>query len=403
MKSLMKTKVLVILLTLAMLVAMTMPMVFAETEPTATLVVTYDDGETTTTSNRDHRSRVLHFDVYRDTGALATSAVLTFADERPTVYWEVDAQGPGGGSGTLDNPFWQGSENADLTGSEIGYWHWVYTASGVLTISNSSGDEEEEPKLGKLSIIKFYDANANGEFDNGEAIIEDWKVKIYIGDVFYGCVETPYEIENIIYGTTFRIVECESTTGNWRSTTPTEYTVTVGSDVDGLDVEVEFGNLCLGEGGGYTMGFWGNRNGQRIFEDDIDESIAALTALNLKDATGDTFVPEDHDDFRSWLRGANAENMQYMLSAQLAAMRLNVLWQGVEGNALVYAPGVLPNSDYISIGALINLANEALANEEASREYMELLKDALDSANNNENFVQSEPCDNFAFDCCDEE
>jgi hypothetical protein len=41
---------------------------------------------------------------------------------------------------------------------------------------------------------------------------------------------------------------------------------------------------------------------------------------------------------KSWLQNANAVYMGYMLSAQLAALKLNVL-HGVSGSALVYAPG----------------------------------------------------------------
>ncbi len=61
--------------------------------------------------------------------------------------------------------------------------------------------------------------------------------------------------------------------------------------------------------------------------------------------------------FDNWIVGANANNMANMLSAQLAAMKLNVVSGGVSGSAFVYAgscgnnPGGNPN--FISIDQLI--------------------------------------------------
>lgn len=119
MKNLGTLKLLVILMTIAMLIGM-VPMVFAEAEAQNTLVVSYNDGTETTDTNRDHPSRALHFDVYKTPGALAKSAVLTLANGN-VVYWEYNAQSSGGGTGTAENPYWQGSENADLSNYEEGY------------------------------------------------------------------------------------------------------------------------------------------------------------------------------------------------------------------------------------------------------------------------------------------
>lgn len=212
---------------------------------------------------------------------------------------------------------------------------------------------------------------------------------------------TPYLLENIPLGTTFRVVECESTAGRWLATTATDVTVISGSEEDGRDVEVEFGNLCLNGGGGLTMGFWSNRNGQATMESyGMNILLAGLRGLNLKGASGNDFNPSTYTGFRTWLRQADAVNIRYMLSAQLAAMYLNTTAGDVDGDALVYAPGVCEDTDFISINALINLPNEALADGEASRHFLEELKDALDDANNDINFVQPGPTCPIAFDCC---
>jgi hypothetical protein len=84
--------------------------------------------------------------------------------------------------------------------------------------------------------------------------------------------------------------------------------------------------------------------------------------------------------------------MNYMLSVQLAAMKLNVEAGFVDPTQLVYAPGVTSTSDYVSIGFLMDKANTALATTAGGRAYKEVLKNALDGANNNTNFVQRRPC-----------
>jgi len=47
----------------------------------------------------------------------------------------------------------------------------------------------------------------------------------------------------------------------------------------------------------------------------------------------------DRQSVSNWLVRASATNMAYALSAQLAAMQLNVRHNFVNGSALVYAPG----------------------------------------------------------------
>ena len=180
----------------------------------------------------------------------------------------------------------------------------------------------------------------------------------------------------------------------------------------------DFGNLCLGAGGGLTLEFWTNRNGQALT---TGADLCALNGLYLKNGSGNDFDPvtgcpspsgpqvtTGKTNLRSWLLSANATNMAYMLSAQLAAMKLNVLHGFVSGGSLVFAgtapanctvPGL--NGGYISISAPITDANTAsnhsLFNDPsttaagAARTCQEFMKNALDRANNNLNFVQPTP------------
>jgi hypothetical protein len=92
--------------------------------------------------------------------------------------------------------------------------------------------------------------------------------------------------------------------------------------------------------------------------------------------------------------------MAYMLSAQLAAMELNVEAGFVNGSALVYAPGTNSANGlgFATINNLMAEANSELTTHgtalagDSWRAYQEALKNALDKANNNQTFAQPTPC-----------
>jgi len=87
-------------------------------------------------------------------------------------------------------------------------------------------------------------------------------------------------------------------------------------------------------------------------------------------------------------------------------MKLNVMADAaglpgfVDGDALVYAPGVSEANAaaFIKINDLITAANNSLGSDgytpagDAYRDVQETIKNALDDANNNKNFVCAEPC-----------
>ncbi|MEO7724793.1 MAG: hypothetical protein ABIU29_08930 [Chthoniobacterales bacterium] len=120
-------------------------------------------------------------------------------------------------------------------------------------------------------------------------------------------------------------------------------------------------------------------------------------------------LAQNKTTLNTFLLGANATNMANMLSAQLAAMELNVshygvankFGAGVNGAAIVSAPGCGNtglNNQFISINDLMSAANTELGLHNLTtsgspfRAYQECLKNALDDANNNRNFVQGAPC-----------
>jgi hypothetical protein len=190
----------------------------------------------------------------------------------------------------------------------------------------------------------------------------------------------------------------------WLHTTPTMVEITLAAGQHG---DVIFGNVCLGAGGGLTLGFWSNKNGQKL-ENVADFTL--LTSLNLKTANGSNqdftgSLAQNKTTLNTFLLGATATNMANMLSAQLAAMELNVTHGFVPGSAIVAAPGCGNtglNNQFITINDLMSAADAALAADgytpagDPNRAQQECLKNALDDANNNKNFVQGSPC-TFSF------
>jgi hypothetical protein len=255
-----------------------------------------------------------------------------------------------------------------------------------------ASDPDDPPPTGHLIVQKFYDSNADGAWTPGEPEINGWEVTIQDNPhAWLDAVEyTPVDYVDVAGGA-FTVTESHPAEQNWNHTTATTVNVTMPSDDS---VTVQFGNLCLGAGGGLTLGFWSNKNGAKLYDN------AVAVAQNLVTANGSAFDPSGHAQFNKWILAATATNMAYMLSAQLAAMTQNVDNGNVSASALVYAPGTgSANSlGYATIGALIDEANDLLAANPVTiasgpeRTAQEAVKTALDRANNNLNFVQATVC-----------
>jgi hypothetical protein len=247
-----------------------------------------------------------------------------------------------------------------------------------------------------LTVLKFYDANANGEFDEGEVELSGWSINVALngGGAFLASTEYSSPFPN---GTTYAVSENMPNEMNWIQTEP------IPNLFEGTlmaPTTLAFGNVCLGAGNGLTLGYWSNRNGERRFGE--IGGLAVVNAYTLRNGAGLQVTPfGNYATFRTWLLGASATNMAYMLSAQTAAMALNVASKPATGDALVYAPGTGSANDlgFASINALLAEAEEILAAngvilaDSPVRTRATAVKDALDHANNNTNFVQASPCD----------
>jgi hypothetical protein len=251
------------------------------------------------------------------------------------------------------------------------------------------------PVNGTLNVNKFYDANANGLNDDGQ-LITGWKVRIIDDTELFRF--TPVSI--VVAPDDYTVSEFDPAETNWMHTTSNPVNVTVDA---GETETVEFGNLCLGPGGGHTLGFWSNKNGLATMNDGgtVCSELTLLNGLYLRNAAGTRMnFGCDYAGFKNWLLGATATNMAYMLSAQLAAMELSVEAGFVDGNALVYAPGTNSANGlgFATVNALMSEANTELTLHgtafagDSWRSYQEAIKNALDKANNNQTFVQATPC-----------
>ena len=259
---------------------------------------------------------------------------------------------------------------------------------------DGGGDEDPAPIV---HVKKYYDANANGAWDSGEAAIEGWKVDVQGAGGYTDVVYTTWTAT--VEAGDWSFTEATPVETNWLHTSALTVNLTLAN---GDEKDVTFGNLCLGAGGGLTLGFWSNKNGQKLVGSD---DLSMLRGLNLSSANGAAFDPSSAGAVRTWLLNGNAVNMSYMLSVQLSAMALNVHNGGVDGSAIVYAPGVGTSGhadvdgdgtpDFCSICDLMAAADAELASHptawdgDAWRSYQEALKNALDAGNNNRNFVQS--------------
>jgi DNA-binding beta-propeller fold protein YncE len=294
----------------------------------------------------------------------------------------------------LDGNEIPGENLSTFTPTSPGSYTCEVTASNHAGSASQTSAPFSTATTATLSVTKFYDANANGIDDDSQPIT-GWKVKVSSGVPAYALVGlTPLTAPDLAPNTYTVREFSPKQKAKWLATTPSAVQITLAAGDSG---SVEFGNVCVGIGGGLSHGFWSNKHGQALFGAD---DLALMVSLNLRNANGTNFDPSSYSAFRTWLRNATARNMAYMLSAQLAAMELNVLNGKVSGDALINAPGTTSANavGFATVNAVMGEANSELGlhgltnTSGATRRYQETLKDALDRANNNKSFAQATPC-----------
>jgi hypothetical protein len=210
---------------------------------------------------------------------------------------------------------------------------------------NSSTCRQTVTVLGQICATKFYDANANGVQDGGEIGVEGWLIQVTGTANFEGTTDANGQVcFNVPVGA-YAVSEATPLESNWVHTTGTTSNVTI--DAARCSASATFGNYCFSDpSGGLTLGYWSNKNGQRILQQNDPAWRTLLSGLNLRNANGTGYdVPalgtftNAYASFRTWILGATATNMSYMLSAQLAAATLASQFAGLDSSAHVIVPG----------------------------------------------------------------
>lgn len=267
----------------------------------------------------------------------------------------------------------------------------------------AAGEEEELEPFGTISGLKYYDVNHNGKFDPGEAPLPNWAIDW--SDTVSGTELTNssglFEVKNLVEDT-YTFTEEQGPAG-WIQTgnVKDESTATFGSAVTlkpdksyivelaegGIVSGINFGNVCeIKNSNGLTLGFWSNKNGEKILNAHDPAWKNLLNASNLVDAKGNHFTVTTYKLFRNWLLEATATNMSYMLSAQLATTQLDIAYNGLDGTNLVNDPD---GDGWVTINHVVKDAIEFLKTHPnttaagADRNLAEAYKNIFDSLNNN--------------------
>lgn len=258
------------------------------------------------------------------------------------------------------------------------------------------------PVSGKV----YYDANTNGRFDEGEAGISgvtilylnetDGRLTTDRGGNFVAQLmpDTYTFMQKLMprpkWMQTGNVFEQWSTEGesrislNWFRT----YEVSVVDErpITGLN----FGNVCVGGGGGKLLSFWAGRKGAELVS---TADVAKLSEMELKGEGGD-FDPSSHAELAKWLEAAPTGNVNMALSAEMAALKLSTLHGFVGEEALVRAQGAHSAnvSGFSTVRELLYEVNSVLGEirpEIRVEERKVMLRRALADANVNRSFVQA--------------
>ena len=249
---------------------------------------------------------------------------------------------------------------------------------------------------------KYYDANGNGQLDAGEGGIAGWAINFTDSALIADTVSTgangTFSLDLVAGAYTFaerqssgwvqtgNLVNQATVTGGAAASLFADKSYHIGAVDGGTIGGLNFGNICLGNCGGRTMGYWSNPNGQAEFGAD---DLAMVNARHCADDNGAIGAFANYAEFNTWLLNARAVNMAFMLSAQCTATALNVLNGKSSAGAYTYAPGSAgANANgFTTISSLIAEADAAVAADaytpdgDANRAYQTALKNACDAAN----------------------
>ena len=280
------------------------------------------------------------------------------------------------------------------------------TKTDNFRVRNTGGTST---RTGNLIVSKYYDANANGAWDAGELPLADWPMTVtpnvtpatqptgQMGQAFW----TELKPGDYV------VQEGEPTEpSHWFNSDPGPNPVTLDGDLvltpvrqnvrvdGGVTAEIDFGNFCTAPSGGHTKGFWHNQNGLAAMMDGgtAEPELSALRGEPLWDADGNPFDPTTHAQLADWLTfESSAANMANMLSAQYAAMWLNLEYGFVDGSDYYGSAGKTID-EIMSAARAALVADSYTPDGDANRASQGQLKDWIDALNNGAYVIPSVPC-----------
>jgi len=257
-----------------------------------------------------------------------------------------------------------------------------------------------------ITACKYYDKNANGTQDSGEPALTGWPFCISPLDNASPALQTQLTANggcltwsNLTTPGDYIVTEANANESNWyHSTSATSLIVFPTS---GGSETRTFGNYCTAPSGGLTLGFWSNKNGNKLLTGNAAGTGTTLTAnamnvlnscASMRNANGSVHpFTNSYSAFRTWLLGATATNMAYMLSAQLAALKLDAYYGFVDGNAFDLCSNSTVNGLITTACDQLTMDGNTVAGN-PTRIAQESLKNCIDAINNNGAVVPVTPC-----------
>jgi len=306
-----------------------------------------------------------------------TGGVIVSSNNHPTVVGDC------GGVRVQVAPFDDTPNNGGV------YKAWVTRKSDYIANGNTFRNSDtktdnfhvEQPSVEEdkadLNVYKFYDANANGEWESDEIPLFGWAMTASNGNGFnstqltqspdgltgwtgLSVADNPYQVLEGTAGGTWH--QSASIVDNVPTATPTN-PVTGLNLVAGELTTVIFGNYCDCKSGGKPKSWWITETGKTKVNDGstMNPEFNALNQLNLRSGSGSpwnlntTTITQSANwtTFVNWVNNASTTNSAYALSRQLAILRLN-LDAGYISGTDYYKPGGS------SINGLRDLANASL-------------------------------------------
>lgn len=335
-------------------------------------------------------------------------------------------------------------------------WTQTYPTTGCHSLNINQGQLRSGATLGpfnfgnrvivppkvRLSGVKYYDTNVNGERDLGESGLEGWTIHVtpvmfvsgqWVPDPGRPAVDDQTSTIDGDWGSVdvdpgMYLVCEEPPIPPWYQTGPLDQTLSIHVQATGgcylLDavsgvsdpayLQLDFGNVRLGGGNAHTKGYWhawntGNARIEQAWintintEDPYDDPSDYSQTLdnqgnfrynwvepfngagnNAYTYPGDTLLARSRAEIADYLVDPVLGEMRLILAQQLLAMKLNVLSGDVDAWDLLSCDG-----SYMTSGDLIAAAEVAWAG--TNTQLQTDIKDCLDAANNNLNWVLSLP------------